>query len=147
MIEDVKSCTLDEINNEEEEQSASTQKKETQNKAKYFHLKKSQKRIEEDIEEVPSQAKRKRDDDEDDIPENEPHRCSERIASHSLQSLQIPQESRSSQQSVSRQRNTRSGVVESYEYSPVDVCPASSKSWIQLLLLYTGFFGESAQPK
>jgi hypothetical protein len=99
------------------------------------------------FEEVPLSAKRKRDDDEDDTPENEPHRCSERIASHSSQSPQIPQRSRSSQQSVSGQCNTRSGAAESYEYSPVEVCPAPSESWIQLLLLYTGFFRESAQPK
>jgi hypothetical protein len=137
----------EEINDEEEEQPASTQEEETQDEAKHFHLKKSQKRIEEDVEEVPPLAKRKRDDDEDDTPENEPRRCSERIASHSSQSFQILQGSCSLQQSVSRQHNTRSDATESYEYSPVEVCPAPSESWIQLLLFYTGFFRESAQPK
>jgi hypothetical protein len=114
---------LDEINDEEKEQPASIQEKETQDEAKHFHLKKSQKQIEEDVEEVPSPAKRKCNDDEDDTPENEPRRRSERIASHSSQSPQIPQGSRSSQQSVSGQCNTRSGAPESYEYSPVDACP------------------------
>jgi hypothetical protein len=147
-VEDVESCASnEEINNEEEEQPASTQEEETQDEAKRFHLKKSQKRIEEDVEEVPPSAKRKHDDDEDDTLENEPRRHSERIASHSSQFPQIPQRSRSSQQSVSRQCNTHSGATESYEYSPVEVYPASSKSWIQLLLFYTGFFGESVQPK
>jgi hypothetical protein len=125
-VEDVESCASDEeINDEEEEQPASTQEEETQDEAKRFHFKKSQKQIEEDVEEVPPPAKRKCDDDEDDTPENEPRRCSERIASHS--SPQIPQGSRSSQQSVSRQRNTRSGATESYEYSPVEYVPHSPK--------------------
>jgi hypothetical protein len=75
---------------------------------------------------VPSPAKRKRDDDEDDAFENEPRRCSKRIASHSSQFSQTSQRSHSLQQSG--QRNTLNGVTESYEYSPVDVCPILSES-------------------
>jgi hypothetical protein len=148
MVKDVKSCTSnEEINNEEKKQPASIQEEKTQDEAKHFHFKNSQKQIEEDIEEVPLPAKRKLDDDENDTLENKPRRRFERIASHSSQFPQILQESCSSQQSVSKQCNTCSSAVESYEYSPVNVCPAPFKSWIQLLLLYTEFFGESAQPK
>jgi hypothetical protein len=126
MTEDVESCASDEEINEEKKQPAPTQEEETQDEAKCFHLKKPQKRIEKDVEEVPPPAKRKRDDDENDTPKNKPHKHFERIASHSLQSLQTFQGSRSLQQSG--QHNTRSGAVESYEYSPFDVYPTSFES-------------------